>query len=225
MLKAWWRRVRPHLVTGLGYFIGRLLGLSLKVRVIGFDRVEAIPSGKIIAGWHGKTLIAANFFKDRGYWTIISQSRDGEMQDRIFRRFGFNTIRGSTGRGGVKAAIEGIKVLKEGATMALTPDGPRGPSGVVQGGIMLMARKSGAALIATGISAKRRWLMGSWDRYMVPKPFSKAILIFGDPIYVPATATDEEVEEIRLRLEADIHRLEAEADMAMGHAPQEVQRA
>lgn len=222
MLKQWWRRVRPHLITGVGYFIGRTVGRTLKVRVIGFDKVLALPGGKILTGWHGKTFVAANFFKDRGFWTIISQSRDGEMQDKVFRRFGFNTIRGSSGRGGVKAAIEAIKELTQGATMAITPDGPRGPHRIAQGGVILMARKSGAPLIPTGVSAKRRWLMGSWDRYMVPKPFSKAIMIFGEPLYVPKNATDEELEDIRVKLQSEINRLEAEADIAMGHAPEDV---
>lgn len=217
-MKQWWRNVRPHLVSGLVYAIARFIGMTMRIEVIGLKEVEALPGGKILAGWHGRTLMAANVFKGRGYWTIISQSRDGEMQSRIFRKFGFMTIRGSTGRGGVKAAIESIKVLREGGTMAFTPDGPRGPSGVVQSGIMLMARKSGAALVPCGVSAKRRWLAGSWDRYMVPWPFTRGVMIFGEPMYVPNDATEDEVETVRLALERELHRLEAEAESRMGHA-------
>jgi lysophospholipid acyltransferase (LPLAT)-like uncharacterized protein len=180
-----------------------------------------LPGGKILAGWHGKTFVAANFFKGKGFWTLISQSRDGEMQNRIFTKFGFKTIRGSTSRGGVRAAVEAIRVLRKGAIMAFTPDGPRGPSGVVQGGIMVMAQKSGASLVPVGVSASRRWRLGTWDRYMIPKPFARAIMLFGEPMDVATDATEEEIEAIRLRLESEIHRLEAEADKAMGHAPDE----
>jgi lysophospholipid acyltransferase (LPLAT)-like uncharacterized protein len=216
-MKKWWRSARGKLLPGLIYFVARLIGKTLRIRVVGLAEIESLPGGKILAGWHGKTFVAANYFKGKGVWTIISQSRDGEAQDRIFRKFGFKTIRGSTGRGGVRAAVEAIKVLRQGAMMAFTPDGPRGPSGVVQGGIMLMAQKSGAALVAAGVSANRRWLLGTWDRYMIPKPFSKAIMIFGDPIYVPADADEAKLEELRLQLENDMHRLEAEADRRMGH--------
>jgi hypothetical protein len=99
-------------------------------------------------------------------------------------------------------------MLKEGGTMAITPDGPRGPSKVVQGGVMLMARKSGARLVPVGISAKRAWYAGSWDSYMFPMPFSKARMIFGEPILVPEKASEQEVEAIRLAFENEIERLD-----------------
>lgn len=218
-MKAWWRRVRPHVISGFAYGLARLLGLTLKIRIIGWEKVSRLEEGKILAGWHGRTFIAANFFKGKGVWTIISQSRDGEMQSRIFRRFGFNIIRGSTGRGGARALVESIKVLREGATMAFTPDGPRGPTKIVQSGIMLMAQKSGAALIPAGVSAKRRWLLGTWDSYLIPKPFSKAVIIFGDSIFVPKDASEEEVERLRLELQNAMNVLEEQAEVAMGRSP------
>ena len=99
--------------------------------------------------------------------------------------------------------------------MAMTPDGPRGPSGIVQGGVMLMAQKSGAALVPVGIAAKPCWRAPSWDRYMFPFLFSRAVFLFGDPIYVPESATDEVVESIRLELEKQIHAKEAEAQKGL----------
>lgn len=218
-MKGWWRSVRGRLLPGLVFFVARLIGATLRIKVVGLDRTLSLPSGKILAGWHGRTFVAANYFRGRGVWTIISQSRDGEAQNRIFRRFGFNTIRGSSGRSGVRAAIEAIRVLREGATMAFTPDGPRGPSGVVQGGMLLMAQKAGAAMVPCGVSASRRWLLGTWDRYMVPKPFARAIMIFGEPFHVPADAGPEEIERIRQSFETAMHRLELEAERAMGHGP------
>ncbi|HZH98856.1 MAG TPA: DUF374 domain-containing protein, partial [Fimbriimonadaceae bacterium] len=146
-MKQWWRDRRPYVVSGGVYFAARLIGKSLRLRVEGHERLAEIEGGKIVCGWHGRSLIPANFFKGKGVWAIISLSRDGEMQKRIFTKFGFQIIRGSTGRGGARAAVESIRVLRTGDTMAVTPDGPRGPSGVVQPGVILMAQKSGAALI------------------------------------------------------------------------------
>lgn len=216
-LKARWRAVRPYVLDRLLYGFARFVGMTARLRVEGLAELEALPQAKVYAGWHGRTLLAATLFRNKGIWTIISHSRDGEMQDRIMRRFGFHTIRGSSGRGGARAAAESIRVLKRGCSMAFTPDGPRGPSGVVQQGLMLMAKKSGALLVPVGVSARWRFLAPTWDRYMIPLPFSQAIMIFGDPIPVPSDASDEEVEQVRQRFETEMHRLEAEAERRMGH--------
>jgi lysophospholipid acyltransferase (LPLAT)-like uncharacterized protein len=205
------KRQRPPIIAATLYRLIRLIGGTCRVRVEGMEHI-ADPSKKIMAGWHGKSLLFANYFRDRGFWVIISNSNDGDMQADIFERLGYQTIRGSTGRGGERALIKSLKALRDGGTMALTPDGPRGPSQKVQGGVMLMAQKTGAGLIPTGISAKPAYRAKSWDRYMLPAPFGKGIIIFGEPIYVPADADEAEVERCRLQLENEINRLEALAE-------------
>lgn len=217
MMKMWWRRVRPRLLAPVVYNFARLIGLTLRLRTEGYERAAGLQSGKIYAGWHGRSFLATHLWRGRGVWVMISHSRDGEMQDGIFKRFGYRTIRGSTGRGGARAAIEAIRVLRAGNEMALTPDGPRGPSCVVQGGTLLMAQKSGVPIVPVGVSARRRWLMRSWDRYLVPKPFTEAIMIFGEPIYIPRDATEVDVETVRLELQAAMNNLEQLAEAKMGH--------
>jgi lysophospholipid acyltransferase (LPLAT)-like uncharacterized protein len=212
-LKQHWRNIRPELLSGLIYMLVRGIACTLRVRAVNFPVDQ---SKMVFCGWHGRSLVFANYFRNRNYWVIISTSRDGDMQNAIFTRLGFRTIRGSTGRGGARAAIESIRALREGGTMAITPDGPRGPSGVVQGGVTLMALKSGAKLIPVGISAKPRCLVRSWDRYMVPLPFARALLIFGEPLEVPSDATEEQVEQARLQLQSEIHRLHAQAEAELG---------
>lgn len=216
-LKDAWRRKRPAVLAGPVYWLVRGLLATVRVQVEGWDEVKDLPGGKILAGWHGRVVLAINLFRGQGVWTIISMSRDGEMQNRIFTRFGFKTIRGSTKRGGIEAAVESIRVLKTGVTMAFTPDGPRGPSGIIQPGMMLMARKSGAWLVPVGVSCRRRWLFKSWDRYMIPKPFTQGLMIFGAPMQIPAGANEEEVEAIRVQFEREMHRLEREAEARFGH--------
>jgi lysophospholipid acyltransferase (LPLAT)-like uncharacterized protein len=161
--------------------------------------------------------MGATFFRGRGCWTIISHSKDGDMQNTIFRRFGFQTIRGSTGRGGVKAAIETVRVLRKGGELAFTPDGPRGPSGIVQEGLVLMARKSGVPVYPVAIGCAKRWLMKSWDRYMIPKPFSKAVVVFGEPLTLTDDASPEDQEAFRLELQNRMHALEREVEAEFGH--------
>ena len=205
-------RIRKRVAFILAYAAVRIVGATIRLKVEGSEKFEGHDQKIIFCGWHGKSLIFANYFRKRKYWVIISNSNDGDIQNEIFLRLGYQTIRGSTAREGVRAALQGVKRLKEGGTMAITPDGPRGPSGVVQGGVMLMAHKSGAGLVPVGISAKSAIYARSWDKYMLPKPFSKARMIFGDPLMVPEGSSEEEIEAIRLKLESEIHRLQAIAD-------------
>lgn len=214
-LRQAWRNVRPYVVAVPVYYLASWIGRSLKIESRGFDRVA--PGGRIFALWHGRTFMGATFFRGRGCWTIISHSKDGDMQNTIFRRFGFQTIRGSTGRGGVKAAIETVRVLRKGGELAFTPDGPRGPSGIVQEGLVLMARKSGVPVYPVAIGCAKRWLMKSWDRYMIPKPFSKAVVVFGEPLTLTDDASPEDQEAFRLELQNRMHALEREVEAEFGH--------
>jgi lysophospholipid acyltransferase (LPLAT)-like uncharacterized protein len=214
-MRAW----RQKLVPPVLYFIVRAVGATLRIKAVGYERYRDGDQGAIFAGWHGRTFVAAEFFRGKGVWTIISHSRDGQMQNWIFSRLGFQIIRGSTGRGGARAAAESIRALKKGATMAFTPDGPRGPSGVVQPGVVLMAQKSGAFLVPVGVAARWRWHAPTWDRYMVPMPFSRCLMLFGDPILVSKDADDDELERARQMLERAMTEITARADAEMGHAP------
>lgn len=117
----------------------------------------------------------------------------------------------------MEALVASIKELKKGGVLAFTPDGPRGPSGIVQPGVMMMAKKSGAAIVPAAVSCDRRWLFKSWDRYMIPKPFANCKMVFGSPIYVASDATEEQVEFYRKLVEREIHRLERIAESKFGH--------
>ena len=216
-MKTWWRRVRPRVLGGPVAALVRLIGITLRIKTVDEEKFEGIKGGKILCGWHGRSSIAGAKYRDRGFWVIISLSKDGEIQNRIFQKLGFKTIRGSTGRGGERALVESIRALRDGATMAITPDGPRGPSGIAQPGVLAMARKSGCALVPVGITSKPRILLkNAWDRHIIPVPFGKSMMVFGDAYYVPKGATEEQVEDIRLKLQQDMHALQDEAERLLG---------
>ncbi len=210
-------KVSPERLGSMVYGVIRALGATLRVRIENDAPLRELDCGKIVCGWHGRSLIPGVAYRNRGYWVIVSHSRDGRMQTRIFERLGYRVIRGSTGRGGARAAIESIRALREKAIFAVTPDGPRGPSGIVQGGVMTMAQKSGAALMPVGVSGRPRARVNSWDRYFVPAPFAKGLMLYGEPIFVPADASPDEVEALRQRFEREIHRVQSLADRAMGY--------
>lgn len=136
---------------------------------------------------------------------------------RLFAKFGFKVLRGSTGRGGARAAVECARILKQGETLLYSPDGPRGPSHVMGEGTIWLAQKGRARILPAGAAAARRKLLNNWDRYQVPMPFSRAALVVGPPIEVPEHMSPEEFEAVRLRAEVALDQVEAEAEGAVGH--------
>ena len=213
--------MKLYFIPLLAYWIVRLLAATLRVRIVGEDRVRALQQegkGVILVSWHGRTFMPIAFFRNRGYWAMVSTSRDGEYQNRLFQRCGINTVRGSSSaRGAVQAALTMTKHLKAGATLAHTPDGPRGPSHVVQPGAIVLAQKSGSPIIPAGISAYPRKLMRAWDQYMIPLPFARVVWIYGEPIHIPADAKSEEDQRLWAeRVGAAITALEEQAEREVG---------
>ncbi len=202
--------------------LARAIAGTLRLRTENLDildRTISASGGAIIASWHGRSLIAANVLRGRGYVALISLSRDGDVQNHIFRRFGFETVRGSTGRGGARAALLLTRRIKEGAVLAFTPDGPRGPTHVVQPGILFFAQRSGRPIIPIAASARPRKLLKSWDSYMIPIPFARASFVVGEPIYIPQDL-DEAGEAAALETVARaINACEARAESLMGYPP------
>lgn len=207
---------RSRFLGWLIYSVASLLFRTLRLQFLNRTGLDIAGRGAIFVTWHGRSLIPANVFRDKGYWALISLSRDGELQNNVFTHFGFQTIRGSTGRGGVKGALQMARKVKEGGVLAFTPDGPRGPTHKVQLGVILMAEKSGAPIIPLGVSASRRWLMKSWDLYMIPKPFARAYFVVGEPIYVPPDQDEAGREAVAAQVEIAINRLEREAERLAG---------
>lgn len=207
--------MRPRLLAFIVWSIARVIGLTLRLRILNFEQVLARArqgKGAVLVTWHGRSFIPANVFRGRGFWAIISLSRDGEIQNHIFRRFGFRIIRGSTGRGGIRAALEAARRVSEGGILAFTPDGPRGPSRQVQPGALFIAQKSGCPIIPAGVSAYPRASLPTWDHYMVPLPFARGVFIFGEPVEVPEGIDEQQFEQLRQKVEEAINVLEAQAE-------------
>ncbi|MBC8101480.1 MAG: lysophospholipid acyltransferase family protein [Cytophagales bacterium] len=207
--------LRTQLMVWLLYLSIRALCWTVRLRV---DR-EAETNhligerGGLLVTWHGRVLLPINRFRRReGFHGLISMSRDGDLQAEIFRRYGMGVVRGSTGRRAVLATREVLTLLERGQVVICTPDGPRGPIGQAQAGALYFAQRTGRPIIPAGISAFPRWQLGSWDRFLVPKPFARARWIYGEPIYV---TPDESLESAQQRLTEAINRLQQEAENAV----------
>ena len=117
---------------------------------------------------------------------MVSPSFDGELITRVVRLFGNDAVRGSTSQSGRRAIRQLCGVLGQGKSVAITPDGPRGPSEVMQEGLLTLARISGAPVIPFHYEAGRQWQLRSWDQHKLPKPFARLQVFYGDPVWVPA---------------------------------------
>lgn len=193
-MKRFWKKVRIAVLWRLLWVISTAIAYTVRIRTVGMERLDAMLApgmGGILATWHGHTILPIFLCRHHGLWAIISKSRDGELQNRLVMSRGFKTIRGSTGPQGVRAFLEAAKKIREGAVIAITPDGPRGPAKVVQPGTVLLAERAGCEIVPMGVACERAWRLRSWDRHMVPMPFSRAVVVFGEPIKVEESSSEE----------------------------------
>jgi lysophospholipid acyltransferase (LPLAT)-like uncharacterized protein len=158
-------------------------------------------------------------YRNSGILIPASESRDGEIMARLLKNFGFNVVRGSSKRKGQKALREMIAGMRKGKTVAITVDGPRGPLHEVKPGIVYLAGLMKTPIIPLAVSAKKYHIIeNSWDRLLIPAPFTEAVVIFGDPLYVDGTS-DEEISAAQRALESSLHGLkrQAESTFQNGH--------
>ena len=166
---------------------------------------KPVEGNYIAALWHNRLLLISfvlkKFFPQRPGAGLISASRDGDMIADATRRFGFDVVRGSSSRMGASALLELSEVLASGRDVLITPDGPRGPAYELGPGIIFLAQKTGAPVVPVNMEYSSCWRVKSWDRFIIPKPFSKVRVIIGQPQRISSTSSDEEFERERLRLQ------------------------
>ena len=167
----------------------------------------------IYAFWHCMMLIPAYVGRKSKIQVLISQHSDGEYIARVIKRLGFGVIRGSTTRGGMRAIKALVDKIREGYPVAITPDGPRGPRFVVQPGSIYLGKKTQLPIIPTVVGLSSYWTLPSWDKFRIPKPFSRALMLYGEPIHIPPNLNDEEMERYRLLLEQTMISMAEKADM------------
>ncbi len=183
-------RLKMSLAFWVLWLISTLLAASCRFKVIGQENLEKLAAdgkGGLVVLWHGVTILPIYYCRNRGFYSLVSVSRDGELQNRLLKSRGYRTIRGSSARQGARAVLESARALKAGGIMALTPDGPKGPSKQVQPGTSKLAMMSGVPILPVGVACKPCKRLHSWDKHMIPLPFSRVVLVFGQPFVLPPT--------------------------------------
>ncbi len=194
----------------LFYLLIRLIGSTLRFETTGYDSFETVKSdGKlpIYTFWHDRIVSGTYFFRDKGIIVLSSTSFDSEYTARCIQRFGFGIIKGSSTRGGTQALVGMIRAMRDSYTTAFTLDGPKGPRYVAKSGPVLLAKKTGNPMVPFVIEAENFWTIKSWDRLQIPKPFTRANVIVGEPIYVDSDAKDDALEAKRQELQESMDAL------------------
>jgi lysophospholipid acyltransferase (LPLAT)-like uncharacterized protein len=200
----------------------------------GWDALAAEPAGFLLVTWHGRLFLAPTYRPaGKRVVAMVSQSRDGEFFAEVIGRWEIETVRGSSHdrakrrpKGGSEAYLAARRELTEnGALVAITPDGPRGPPRSLQAGAARLALEAGVPVVAVAFSSRWGRTLGSWDRFLLPFPFGRGAVVYGAPRWPPEERGAEAVAEFRQALEDDLNAVTDRADALCGRARAELAEA
>ncbi len=187
-----------RLAVAAGGIALRALASTWRYRVVGAEAVERLRANGtpfIFSLWHGQLLPLIWHHRDEHVAILVSEHRDGELIARIAKSIGYRLIRGSTSRGGERALLTLVKELRAGAEVAVTPDGPKGPSRNYAPGALVAAQRAGAPVLPVAARADSAWRLSRWDQFMIPKPFARVTVAYGPATRVSGASAREAAAE------------------------------
>lgn len=205
------RRLSEKIKVKIAGFFGQLLFLA-DANFMVFKNVnhpEMENRKYVFAILHSQQCGLYSILNRENMYAMISRSTDGDLIALSGGRVGINSVRGSSKRGGASAALELIDKVKNGCSAAIAIDGPRGPVGVVKMGVVQVAKSGSAAIVPMAWQTRSKCVLNlpTWDKLLLPLLFVKSVALYGDPIDVPGDCSDEQMEQIRLKVENEIKRL------------------
>jgi lysophospholipid acyltransferase (LPLAT)-like uncharacterized protein len=204
-----WQRLQLWAITWIGTLIIRIIGPTLRVSVSIEDGGPPSMTTRplIYSFWHDCIFASTYIWRDLRVRVMSSDSFDGEWMGRIIRKFGFVKIRGSKSKGAVRALLAFRKEVENGWVVAFTIDGPRGPRYVAKPGPVVVARATGVPMVVYHIGIDRGWVLPTWDKSILPKPFSKALLRISRLMPVSPDADEVEKQRMHAELQAALERV------------------
>lgn len=192
------------LIGAFGAGLVQALGSTFSVSFLRQDylaQARANGSPAIYTFWHEGLLLATFVFRHQGIRVLVSQHQDGEYISQTIERLGYTTVRGSTTRGGTRALFRMAAAGQGGENLGVTVDGPRGPRRSVQSGVLYIARRSGLPILPFAVACSRKRVLSSWDRFIVPLPFARVVVAFGEPLFVPNEREGVSLDTLKVTLE------------------------
>jgi len=219
------QRIVLAIVPRVVWALLSIFGRTWRFEVIAEDGVTPVlfgekPGPEIYCFWHQCVLPCTVYFRKSNAVILISRSFDGELITRILKMFGFGAVRGSSSRG-AREGLLGLKhVIETGSTAIFTADGPRGPIYETKMGPIKLAQTTGAPIGAFHLQPEHAWVMNSWDRFLVPKPFTRIVVSWANWTHIPTDLPVEHFETKRRQLNDAIERARMRALAHFGQAPQ-----
>jgi lysophospholipid acyltransferase (LPLAT)-like uncharacterized protein len=210
-----WRNVRWWLVGGVGKAVFWLWAKSCRWTIFGEEKYKKLRTeghAAVLLIWHGKIFIVPYFFRKRNIMPLISPSQDGEIPARIMSGWGYKILRGSGSHAVFRVWNEMKQELRNGGEVIIIPDGPKGPNRIFKMGGIKLAHQTGAYLVPFSFSVSKKKYLNSWDNFLMAKPFSKVVAIYGDPIAVDPHLEEGALEEQRQKMEKVLLDLDEQAD-------------
>ena len=227
----WSRRIQIPLIAAAVYSVIRLLGPTLRYEVMGWQHAERVYASKkqiIWAFWHRVIIPIVWWYRNHGVVIMNTTAFDGQWTRKVIEWLGFSTAQGSSSRGGLRGLAVMAKRLGEGADCGFTIDGPRGPRYVAKPGPVILARKTGCPVMVFHIGVDRGVTFEkTWDHFLLPKPFARAVILFAPPIYVPPDANPEALEAKHAEMQRELERVRdiAETWFSMSDKERDLYRA
>lgn len=214
-LRRFFKRAGLTLLPAIGAAVVWLICVTIRKSVEDKkweELARASCPGVIYVFWHGRMLYFLYHYRGSMANILISQSSDGEIIARVLKYFGFKVVRGSKSAGGLRASYKIAQGLKRGEYVALTPDGPRGPGFHVNEGVIALASITGCPVLPMTNGFKGKKVFNSWDAFLLPYPFTRARIVYGEPLFVPKDADASVLEAKRLELENTLNEITRRAD-------------
>ena len=214
MKKFLFNYVVPYLLYGVVYLWCATLRMK-NLNSEAEDQIKSLTGPYILTLWHGRIFYLFYYLRNRpDYFLLISPSADGDLLAKLARLMGYSVIRGSTFKKAVPAARSLIRILRSGKRIIIIADGSRGPCCVAQSGSIQLAGITKLPLFPMTFSAKNKVTLNTWDKFILPLPFTRCSINFGSPINLASRASEELIEEKRLELETQLNQLSSECDKA-----------
>ncbi|MBN2428230.1 MAG: lysophospholipid acyltransferase family protein [Deltaproteobacteria bacterium] len=193
----------------------RFLSKLIRTKTFGLEQFENTPNFAA-AHWHGDELALTPRFGHLALTILVSHSKDGESMTRAAQYLGYQVKRGSSSRGGAAGLIALIKAVRDGRSVVLAVDGPRGPRGVCKPGIVRLAQKTGVPLFPVGVASSKKWTFEkAWNKAFIPLPFSRLVVLVGKPLTIPASSSEKELEQNCRAVEEALRQAHDEAQQKL----------
>ncbi len=189
---------------------------SLSVNIINGHILDDLTNKNqnfVLAFWHGTMLLPWYLHRNKNFTGLTSKSKDGDLLARILKKWNYNVVRGSSSSGGDIALGIMVDYARNKSSIAVTPDGPKGPPRKMKAGAVVAAKKSNVPLVLLGIGYKKKRNLKSWDRFEIPKFFSKVNVIYSDPLLISSELDYEKISEMIKSCENRLNEMQRAAEV------------